>query len=236
MNAFERLYSGLDREGPGLAEDVFWALDRLEIRGEVKVCDAGCGSGADARTLGAALPDGDVEAIEQMPHLAREAEERCAALANVVVHQGDMAALPGYYDMIWCAGALYFLGVTEGLRLWRSHLAPGAAVAFSEPVRTQPPGDAQEEAFWGGEDTPLTDLDGIRTRVEAAGYQVIDSRRIIGEPWKAYYRSLAARIITLADDPDPEMQAVLAESWREVSNWRAAPGKIAYELVLARPV
>ena len=51
----------------------------------------------------------------------------------------------------------------------------------------------------------------------------------------AYYRSLAAGIVALSTDPDPELQAVLEQSWTEISNWRAAPDRIAYALVLARP-
>ncbi len=234
MKAFHRLYSGLDREGPGLPEDVHWALHRLDMSGAVRVCDAACGSGADTRTLGEALPEARIEAVEKMRHLAEEAAARTADLSNVAVRSGDMAEITGPYDLIWSAGALYFLGVTEGLRMWKDALARGGVVAFSEPERTQAEGDAAEEAFWAGYPA-LTDMDGIRAWVEAAGYEVTDSRRIIGAPWKAYYRSLAARIVDLSDDSDPEMQAVLADSWQEVAHWRAATDKIAYALILARP-
>ena len=233
MSAFQRLYSGLDREGPGLAEDVHWALDRLGIGGAARVCDAGCGSGADTATLGAALPDARIEAVEQMAHLADEARERCAGLGNVAVHTADMAELSGPFDLIWSAGAIYFLGVTDGLTAWKPALAPGGAVAFSQAVRMVE-GDAHVERFWA--DYPaLTDLDGVFDQSRAAGYDVIDHRLILGAPWVAYYRSLAARILALSGDPDPELQAVLAASWTEITHWRAAPDRIAYALVLARP-
>ncbi|QEW19896.1 trans-aconitate 2-methyltransferase [Marinibacterium anthonyi] len=232
MTAFHRLYTGLDREGPGAPEDVLWALDRLGISGDARICDAGCGSGADTWTLGDALPRARIEAVEQMDHLAVEAALRCVALTNVSVRAGDMADLEGPYDLIWSAGALYFLGVSEGLRAWAPALAKGGAVAFSEPVRLAE--DAATDRFWAGYGA-LSDLDGIRARVEAAGFAVVDHRLIVGAPWTAYYRSLAARIVDLSDDPDPEMQAVLAASWEEIANWRAAPDRIAYALVLARP-
>lgn len=232
MTAFHRLYSGLDREGPGTTEDVLWALERLGIADGAMVCDAGCGSGADTLTLGRALPRARIEAVEQMDHLAAEATARCADLPNVVVRAGDMGDLHGPYDLIWSAGALYFLGVTEGLQAWAPALASGGAVAFSEPVRLAK--DAATDRFWA-EYPALTDLDGITERVEAAGYAMVDHRMIVGAPWKAYYRSLAARIVDLSDDPDPELQEVLAASWEEISNWRAAPDRIAYALVLARP-
>ena len=232
MSAFHRLYSGLDREGPGLPGDVHWALERLGVTGAVRVCDAGCGSGADARTLGEALPEARIEAVEMMAHLAGEAGVRCADLPNVTVRNGDMGALEGPFDLIWSAGALYFLGVTKGLQAWKPALAEGGAVAFSEPVRLGE--DPEVDRFWA-EYPALSDLDGIRDRVAAAGYGMVDHRLIVGAPWKAYYRSLAARIVELSDDPDPDLQAVLEQSWTEIANWRAAPGRIAYALVLARP-
>ncbi|MGR3805485.1 class I SAM-dependent methyltransferase [Marinibacterium profundimaris] len=233
MSAFHRLYSGLDREGPGLPEDVHWALDRLSLKGPVRVCDAGCGSGADTRTLGIALPEARIEAVEQMPHLAGEAKARCGDLGNVSVRHGDMGALEGPFDLIWSAGALYFLGVTEGLTAWADALAPGGGVAFSEPVRLTG-NDPEVERFWA-EYPALTDLDGIAARVRQAGYEMLDHRLILGAPWAAYYQSLAARIVALSVEADAEMRRVLDTSWTEIANWRAAPDRIAYALVIARP-
>ncbi len=61
-----------------------------------------------------------------------------------------MGVLTGPFDLIWSAGALYFLGVTDGLTGWRAALAPGGAVAFSEPCFfTDTPSDAAR-AFWDG--------------------------------------------------------------------------------------
>ena len=38
----------------------------------------------------------------------------------------------GPFDLIWCAGAVYFEGITECLQAWAPALKPGGAVAFSE--------------------------------------------------------------------------------------------------------
>ena len=232
--AFLTLYSGLDREGPGEAADVLWALDRLGVAGPVSVCDAGCGSGADCLTLGAALPEARIEGVEALPHLVAEAGARISHLPHVRVRHGDMEALTGPYDLIWSAGALYFLGVTEGLRRWRDALVPGGAVAFSEPVLL---GGAEPEAvraFW--QDYPrITDIGGIVARVASAGYRSLDVRIVSGAPWAGYYGALETRIATLRPGADAEMMAVLDGAAREIALWRAAPERIAYALVLARP-
>lgn len=227
------LYAGLDREGPGCLEDVAWVVARLGLAGPLRIADAGCGSGADSATLAGLLPAARIEGVEQLPHLAVEARARCAGLGNVTIRQGDMARLAGPFDLIWCAGALYFLGVTEGLRGWRAALAPGGAVAFSEPVLLDAP-DRTVRAFW--EDYPaITDLAGIAARVRAAGFETVDHRLIVGRPWAAYYESLAARLAALQTPTDPDLGAAVRAAEREIALWRAAPDRIAYALMLARP-
>ncbi|MGV6846759.1 MAG: class I SAM-dependent methyltransferase [Marinibacterium sp.] len=234
MSALARFYTGMDREGPGTAQDVLWALERLDIPAAARICDAGCGSGVDTATLGMARPGARIEAVEKMPHLAGEAAARCGDLPNVTVRSGDMRDLAGPYDLIWCAGALYFLGVREGLGAWRDALTPGGAVAFSEPVLLSAHEPDAVHTFWA-QYPAITDLAGIGARVEAAGYAVQDHRVILGEAWKVYYRAMAARIVTLADDPDPDMQRLVAEGWQEIDTWRQVPERIAYALILARP-
>ena len=125
--------------------------------------------------------------------------------------------------------------MTEGLKTWRSALNLGGAVAFSEPVLLGAPSDATL-AFW--EEYPqITDLDGITSRVEAAGYRVQTHRMIVGEPWRAYYTPMQARIDMLRNqEPDGELQAALDENQQEIDRWRAAPEQIAYALLIVKPV
>lgn len=234
VEVLARIYTGLDREGPGEPADVAWAIDRLGVPKPSAVCDAGCGSGADTVTLASVLPKAQITAIEQLPHLAKEARVRSKTLPNVNVQQGDMAQLDGSYDLIWCAGALYFLEVTEGLRGWNTALAPGGAVAFSEPVLLSP-ADETVAAFW--EEYPaITDLDGINARVEDAGYDVVDHRLIIGAPWQRYYTPLAAHVATLRAEDDPDLREAVAVVEREIALWQSAQDRIAYALMLVRPL
>lgn len=228
-----RIYTGLDREGPGEAKDVAWAIDRLDLKEARAVCDAGCGSGADSVTLANALPRARITAVEQLPHLVKEAQARCERMPNVSVRKGDMARLGGPYDLIWCAGALYFLGVTEGLKAWRAALSPGGAVAFSEPVLLGP-AEETVAAFWD-EYPAITDLDGINARVKAADFDVLDHRLIIGAPWQRYYTPLSEHMATLRAEDEPELREAVAATEREIALWRLAQDRIAYALMLVRP-
>lgn len=231
---FLTLYSRLDRQGPGTPEDVLWALGRLGLSGELRVCDAGCGTGADTVTLARALPEAQVAGIDAVPAFIEAGQARLADLPNASLQVGDMAELEGPYDLIWSAGAIYFLGVTEGLQAWRGALAPGGVVAFSQGVFL---GDDEPQAvrdFWVAEPA-LTDREGLRAQVAEAGFEVLDSRLLIGAPWQAYYEGLTREIAALRDDATPAMTAVLDACAQEVALWQQAPERIAYELVLARP-
>lgn len=234
--AFFTVHRDLPREGPGCGEDVHWALTRIGLQGAVDICDAGCGPGADLETLAEALPQARLTGIEAQQSFADQAAARCARFgARVSLRVDDMVQPGGPYDLIWCAGALYFLGVTEGLTRWREALKPGGWVAFSEPVLLSGPQPESVAAFWV--DYPaITDLGGIVAQVQVAGYRVQDHRMIVGTPWAEYYEPLRARIAALrAADPDPAVTAMLDETAREIANWDAARDHIAYALLLVQP-
>lgn len=232
--AFLTLYTDLAREGPGAAADLGWALSVAATPQNARICDAGCGSGADTVTLAKERPKAQIDAVDQIAHFVAAAQKRVAPFgARVQVRQGDMAALSGPYDLIWCAGALYFLGVTEGLSRWRSALAPGGAVAFSEPCLLARP-SAAARAFWA-EYPQITDVAGIRARVAAAGYRVLGEQMQIGDAWEAYYIPMAKRIKKLRPNATGPLAEALDEAEREIARWRAAPSEIAYALMVVAP-
>lgn len=233
-DAFLTLYSDLAREGPGAAADLGWALSVAATPARARICDAGCGSGADTVTLAKERPEAQIEAVDKIAHFVEAARQRTAHFGDrVQVRQGDMADLSGPYDLIWCAGAIYFLGVTEALTCWRSALAPEGAVAFSEPCLLPRPSEAAR-AFW--EEYPqITDISGIRARVAAAGYRVLGEQMQIGAAWEAYYRPIEKRIEKLRPTATGALAAALDQAEQEIARWKAAPSEIAYALLVVKP-
>ena len=234
-DAFLQAREGLPRQGPGTQEDVRWVLDRIGLTGAVDVFDAGCGPGDDTVALAEALPEANIRAVDTAEPFVRQAQDRLKPYGDrAKAEVGSMAEPGGPYDLIWCAGALYFLGVAEGLRLWRDALRPGGHVAFSEPVALAPFSPAAA-AFW--EEYPgITDLAGIEERATAGGYRVLDHRMIVGAPWARYYDPMQARNDHLrATATDPLLLAAVAENQTEIDRWRAARDEIAYALLIVAP-
>ena len=133
-DAFLTLHRDLPREGPGEAADVAWAAKVAGVGSEARILDAACGPGGDITALLEVAPRGHVTACDRIAHFVAAARAAHLADPRVEVVQADMTSLAGPFDLIWCAGAVYFLGVTEALTAWRPILAPGGAIAFSYKV------------------------------------------------------------------------------------------------------
>ena len=75
---------------------VAWAgevVERLELRGDETVLDAGCGSGRVTRMLLARLPRGRVIAVDASPQMVARAREELAGEARADVREADLATL-----------------------------------------------------------------------------------------------------------------------------------------------
>lgn len=233
--AFFAVHRGLDREGPGETADVLWALSVAGTPPAAHILDAACGPGADTVALAEARPEARVHAIEITPHFVEEARKRTAGFGpRVRVEEGDYMRLADTYDLIWCAGAVYFHGVAKVLAAWSPHIANGGAVAFSEPAwMIEPPSEAAR-AFWEGEYEVKTRA-AIEAEIHAAGWGILGQRWVVDAPWAAYYGSMSARLDRLEEtEQAPGVTAAIAEARAEIARWRAAREEIAYSLFVVR--
>lgn len=235
-SAFFTVHKDLPREGPGTVEDVRWACERAGLAPDATVCDAGAGPGADSAVLLEHLPTGKLVTLDLHDGFVAEARARFAGDARVRVAQGDMAAIGDLpeapFDMIWCAGALYFLGLEEGVRTFREALKPCGVLAFSEPCFFTDTPDDRAREFW--DDYPTRDAAGIRQAVQEAGYDLLDTRKVADEGWEAYYRPMEARIDKLRNGADDRLTPMLDLCAEEARHWRAVKDQTGYLLVVAR--
>ena len=231
---FWTVHSDLPRQGPGEPADVAWAIERASLGGAVRILDAGCGPGADIETFAAMLPEAHVTGVEMHAPFVEDARKRNALHAErITLVTGDMREIEGSYDLIWSAGAMYFVGVEEGLRLFRDRLAPGGHVCFTQPVT---PSEATEadRAFWEG--AAVTDEAGVAEDVRAAGFEVVGARRISDAAWEAYYIPMERRLAALRDGaPSEALERAVSAAEDEIARWRADGGRNDYLQLLVRP-
>lgn len=234
--AFFAIHSGLMREGPGDEASLRRMLARAGVAPDAVLCDAGCGPGADVPALLAHVPQGRVDAVDLHAPFIAALAARHGDTPRLRPILGDMAALPGRYDLIWSAGAVYNLGIGPALAAFRRALKPGGRIAFSNLcwlTETRPP---EAVAFWAEEYPEMQDMDADFAAIAAAGAKVIRHEVLGAAAWQAYYGPLEARLDRLEADGDAGAGAVLArhiaDHRREIAIWRGAAGSYGYVLWL----
>jgi trans-aconitate 2-methyltransferase len=101
-------------------------LDRLELRGDERVLDAGCGTGRVTAALLERLPRGEVVAVDGSPAMVAEARERLGPRAEVFVADLTELALEAPVDAILSTATFHWIGDHDRLfeRLYAA-LKPG---------------------------------------------------------------------------------------------------------------
>ena len=220
------LFLGLERAGPGDAPSLAWALEG--IAPDAQVLDAGCGTGADLAQLLAAVPKGGVTAIDLSDRFITRVRRR---FRDARAEVADMAAPPGGpFDLIWCAGAIYHLGVERALAAWRAHLAPQGLVAFSEICWTGPARPEAAVTFWQAEGIRIDDAATLERRITAQGWRILRARWLGQGGWAAYYEPLAAALQQA--DVDPALKAGFDA---EIALWRAHGASYDYRILVVEP-
>ena len=228
------LHSELPREGPGEPADVVWAAEIAGLPSDARILDTACGPGGDIPALRSVAPAGRIDAVDVHAPFVDVVKRTYAHDPNLTAWTGDMLDAAGPYDLIWCAGAVYFVGVEAALEAWRPALAPGGAVAFSEPVLLSDTPSPAVQDFWQGESDPC-DTAGIAAQVRSAHYRTLGTRVLSPTAWEAYYQPMEARIATLRPGASDALSATLDEAALEIANYRRAAGETSYLLTVAVP-
>lgn len=212
-----------------------WAMEVSGTPPAARICDAGCGSGADIAALLAGAPEGHVTAVEKHPGFLAQARARLGHDERVTLLTGDMAELSGRYELIWSAGAVYFLGVRAALEAWRPALSETGAIAFSQIAWWTDSPSEKARAFWQTAYPEMTNRAGISDQIGAAGYEVLASRQVSKAAWQGFYTSLEARIRSLRPGADAALGAVLDEAEEEIALWQTCGEEYGYLLSVVRP-
>jgi hypothetical protein len=148
---------------------------------------------------------------------------------------GDMREVSGPFEFIWCAGALYFLGVEKGLPLLGSKLAPDGAIAFSDLVYLVPNPDSELRTYLEGEVPQMRTQLELGTAIREAGFVSFGQRTLPDLSWEEYYSPMERRIEELRPDAGAELSEVLNEAENEIAMWRRYSDQFGYVLSVVRP-
>ena len=203
-------------------------LDRLPLRGDETVLDAGCGSGRVTERLADRLPDGRVIALDASPSMVAEAGRRLARFGDrvsyLVADLGQPFALPGrtLADAILSTATFHWVADHDALfRNLAAVVRPGGRFVaqfggFGNIASIQTVLATIGDGWLG--DVHFETPEATTTRLEAAGFidvkawlQPEPTRFDPGESFEAYLRTVVlgshlARLPT--DGHDPFVRAV----------------------------
>jgi len=200
------VHSGLPREGPGSAACTGRALDMAgRLPATPRVLDIACGPGMQTMDLARLLPGSRIVALDNhMPFLeevGRRAEARGVA-ERIEIVLGDMRSLsfpPASFDLLWCEGAAYMMGLAQALRAWRPMLAPAGRLALSEAVWLRPDAPEAVRRCWSDDYPAMGDIASRRAIVAECGYRLLGDFVLPPQAWwDDYYTPMQARLRQLA--------------------------------------
>ena len=240
---FFELFSGLPRQGPGTAASTRRALGLVPGVGpRTRVLDVGCGTGAQTLVLALGSPARIVAVDNHPPYidvLSREAH-RLGVADRLEARVADMRRLDfpdRSFDLIWCEGAIYNVGVEAGLRDWRRLLRRDGHVALTEVCWRKPEPPAECAAFWEREYPAIRDTDALLEAVEACGYRTVGHFPLPASAWwDDYYRPLQDNLTAFRKRhrDAPDAQDLADQCQNEIDIWHAHSAFYGYEFLVLR--
>lgn len=246
-NVFFEVHKDLPREAPGSRACTHRALQvclaAAEGRAPATVLDVGCGPGAQSIDLAERLPDATIVAVDLHEPFLVDLKNRIrrqgfnARITPVRADMGQLPARPGVWDLVWCEGAAYIVGVAAALESWRPLLRAGGCAAFTDAVWLTDEPPAAARALWT-EYADMMSLTARRSRIAALGWELLDD--FVLPPaawWDDYYGPMTERIERLRAAPgrDAAAIAVLDECQDEIDVYRRWGDSYGYAFFVARP-
>jgi trans-aconitate 2-methyltransferase len=166
----------------------FEQLERLELRGDEVVCDAGCGSGRVTALLADRVPRGRVYGVDVAPSMAEHAARALGGRATILCQDLVELSLPEPVDVVFSNATFHwihdhdalFSAIHRTLKPGGRLLAQCGGLGNIDRFRVLADGVAAEEPFapyfadwkrpWNYADAPET-----AERLRRAGFEEVDT-------------------------------------------------------------
>jgi len=245
FEVFFEVQRGLPRQGPGDRDSTTKALAICSgLPDKPSVLDVGCGPGMQTMAL-AEASSGSIIAVdncqEYLDELRRRVEEASVS-DRVEVRNADMAAMDfpeAAFDLIWCEGAAYIMGIREALKAWLPLLRHRGYIAFTELVWLDEHPSEEVAEFFSNEYPAMTSIEAINEVIRDTGYESVSDFTLPDSAWwDDYYTPLEAKLPSLKRkyEGDAEALSVVASSEAEIDMRRRFSHSYGYHFFVGRKV
>lgn len=202
MQYFFEVFEELPRQGPGCREATLRALSQLKkLPPQPAVLDIGCGCGVQTQILAEELKTKILAIDNHRPVLDRLAKSAARSGLDIETRELSMIDMPfdaQSFDLLWCEGAIFIIGLERGLTEFHRYLKPGGYLAFTEMCwfTDQPAPEAQ--SFFERLYPDLKPVAAVREMALTAGYKLIDDFNLPDSAWwDDYYTPMLERVRAL---------------------------------------
>ena len=243
MQYFFEVFEDLPRQGPGCREATLRALALLrDLPKKPSVLDIGCGSGMQTQILAKEL-ETKILAIDNhrtvLDHLNQSAAQKSLDIETRELSMIDMPFDDESFDLLWCEGAIFVIGLERGLKDFRAYLKPGGYLAFTEMCWFTDQPAAEAQAFFDKVYPDIKPVDAVRKMAVAAGYRLIEDFNLPDSAWwDDYYTPMLERVkeLRVKNAGVAEAEAVYADCELEAEMFRRHSASYGYTFFVLQKI
>lgn len=194
------IFLDMYRQGPGDREHTEKAFSLLAEQSDIQyILDVGCGTGTQTLDL-ASISKAKILAVDNYPPFLDRLNERAREAGfheQITCTEADMAEMSfpaKSFDLIWCEGAVYVIGLAKALDKWKSWLKPGACIVVSEFNWMKPDPPREILDFYESEAPWVCDREATLEIISSAGFECLEHFTLADSAWKIFYEALQQRI------------------------------------------
>jgi ubiquinone/menaquinone biosynthesis C-methylase UbiE len=204
---FYKIFESLPRQGPGDDKSMGKAYKKLQgLPVHPNILDVGCGTGGQTLEL-ASISDGSITAIDNYGPFIEILKKNTAQSGyknKIIAFVQDMKTMDfekESFDLIWCEGAAYFMGIGNALSAWKQFLRPEGYVVISELVWLKKEAPKEVRDFFQNEYPEMKYYSHFFSVIKNAGYKKIAYFALPGQSWwDNYYFPIMKKIEEIRPD------------------------------------
>ncbi len=218
MEFFFKIHNGDFRGGPGSDISTERAYNSAKgfLGKNISVLDIGAGSGFQTRVL-KKLVDGKITALDTTEiYLTKIKRETGVETVNCSMDSLEKSFSHASFDLIWSEGAVYIMGLANGLKHWKLFLKQGGIIGFSHIswIQDNPPKELLD--YWEENYPQITTLDENKKIIDEEGYEIKDYFILPSTDWtKNYYEKISERLGMLEKNKLSPVEKDVVEMHRE---------------------
>jgi ubiquinone/menaquinone biosynthesis C-methylase UbiE len=208
----------------------------------LEILDVACGPGMQTMEL-ARISKGRITAVDTHQPFLDELQRRTKDADfgdRIQTSNASMFAMPfaeHRFNIIWCEGAMYMMGINEALTNWRRFLASGGYIAFTEPCFLTDNLPEPVKRHWVKDYPAMTNIEGTLRLIDEVGFRLIGHFTLPNSAWwQDYYTPQEERLKMLREkySDNPAALAGIEQTQQEIDTHRVFAQYYGYEFFVVK--